>query len=129
MSDEKKGDKRVCLRDRLLAEREAIRKRDAEIDQHLKTMDIEMATKWVNARVRECRVIAKQDKDSRIISETHQEQLANIWGKIYRHDLTPEMVARAVEHTTKRKVNNTLAVILSDTEPNTGETLRDILPE
>ncbi|NIM46491.1 MAG: hypothetical protein GTO54_12875 [Nitrososphaeria archaeon] len=120
-----KGDKRVCLRDRLLAEKEKIRQRDAEIDMHLKTMDKENETKWINARVRECKVLAKQDKDSRIISETHQKQLADIWGKIYRHDLTPEMVARAVENTGKKR-SKPLDIILSDSK---GETLRDIVPD
>lgn len=123
-----KGDKRVCLRDRLLAERQAIRQRDAVINDQLKSMDTETAIKWVNARIRECKVLAKQPNVSRVISETYQKALGNVWEKIYRHDLSPEMVARSVENVKKTKMSKPLATILSD-PPADGETLRDMIPD
>lgn len=148
MADKKSGKKTVCLRDRLLAEREAIRQREAQIADELKAMDKDEMEKWINARVREDRVLAKQANPSRIISETHQEQLKKIWAAIFRHDLEPGMVAKAVEHSKQRRRSKELSIILSE-EPNPaqevydaqdkeardadktfgGETLRDILKD
>lgn len=118
MGDDK-GKKSVCLRDQLIAKKEALRQQELDINEQLRALDTTTRENYVAKRVREAKIIAKTSTPSRVISEAHSKQLEDTWTKIYRHDLDPEVVARAVEDRGKGKARKTIAMIEGETPTET----------